>query len=274
MAQTTSRGRFIWHELLTTDPKAALTFYTRIVGWKTQAWEKDPSYTLLLADSGPVGGVMTLPAETKAMGTPPNWLSYIETPDLKATVDAAVRLGARVLKPLTEIADVGRFAVLADPQGAVFAPFTPASPVQVNDPPKPGEFSWHELITTDYAAALRFYQELFGWEKTEAMDMGAPVGVYQMFGWGGKSMGGIYNKPKEMPAPPHWLPYAMVADSRKAATAVTEAGGKVMAGPMEVPGGDLIVLGLDPQGAAFALHSHATAAVATEPKEPATAGQR
>lgn len=274
MAKATSRGRFVWHELMTTDPKAALGFYTRIVGWKTQAWEQDPSYTVLLADSGPAGGVMTLPAEAKAMGAPPHWLSYIETPDLKATVDAAVRLGARVLKPPTEIAEVGRFAVVADPQGAVFAPFTPASSVQVNDPPKPGEFSWHELVTTDYGAALRFYQELFGWEKRQAMDVGGPVGIYQIFGWDGKDMGGIYNKPTEMPAPPHWLPYAMVPDTRKAATAVTAAGGKVLAGPMEVPGGDLIVLGLDPQGAAFAVHSSSTAAKAAQPEEPATAGRR
>lgn len=272
MAKATSRGRFVWHELLTTDPKAALPFYTRIVGWKTQPWDKDPSYTVLLADSGPVGGVMTLPAEAKAVGAPPNWLSYIETPDLETTVDAAVKLGAQVLKPATGLPDVGRFAVLADPQGAVFAPFTPANRAQVNDPPRPGEFSWHELITTDHGSALRFYQELFGWEKHEAMNVGGPVGIYQIFGWDGKGMGGIYNKPKEMPAPPHWLPYAMVPDTQKAAATVTATGGKVLTGPMEVPGGDLIIVGLDPQGAAFALHS--TAAAPAARKEPATAGRR
>lgn len=272
MAKATSRGRFVWHDLLTTDPKAALTFYTRIVGWKTQPGQTNPSHTILLADSGPVGGVMTLPPEAKAMGAPPHWLSYIETPDLEATVDRAVQLGARTIKPATEIPDRGRLAVLADPQGAVFAPYTPAKAPQVNDPPKPGEFSWHELATTDQSSALRFYQELFGWEKHETMEMGGPVGVYQIFGWGGKGMGGIYNKPAEMPAPPHWLPYATVADTRKAATAVTEAGGNVLTGPMEVPGGDLIIVGVDPQGATFALHSPAP--VPAGRKEPATAGRR
>jgi predicted enzyme related to lactoylglutathione lyase len=272
MAKATSRGRFIWHTLMTTDPKAALDFYTRVVGWKAEPWDKDPSYTVLLANSGRVGGVMNLPAEARAAGTPPNWLSYIETPDLKATVDAAGRLGARVIKPITELPDGSRLAVLADPQGSVFAAFTPFSPTQVNDPPKPGEFSWHELITTDYNAGLRFYQELFGWEKLDAMDLGSPVGVYQLFGWGGKSMGGAYNKPKEMPAPPHWMPYAMVPDTRKAADTLTQAGGKVIAGPLEVPGGDLIVLAIDPQGAAFAVHSAAPTPAKT--REPATAGRR
>ena len=138
--------------------------------------------------------------------------------------------------------------MLADPQGAVFAPYTPAKAPQVNDPPEPGEFSWHELATTDQSSALRFYQELFGWEKHDAMEMGGPVGVYQIFGWSGKGMGGIYNKPAEMPASPHWLPYATVADTRKAATAVTEAGGNVLTGPMEVPGGDLIMVGIGSPG--------------------------
>jgi predicted enzyme related to lactoylglutathione lyase len=176
-----------------------------------------------------------------------------------------------VLKPAAPISEVGRFAVVTDPQGAVFVPFEPSIEMEVNDPPRPGEFSWHELITTDREAALRFYQELFGWEKREAMDMGAPVGVYQLFGWNDKNMGGIYTKSADMPGPPNWLPYAMVPDTRKAAAEVTQAGGQVFVGPMEVPGGDIIIVGQDPQGAAFALHSAAPAGA--ERKEPATAGR-
>ncbi len=272
MAQSTSRGRFVWHELLTNDPKAAIDFYTRVIGWKAQVWDKNPAYTLLLAESGPIGGVMEPPAEAKSAGAPPNWLSYIDTPDVSATVDAAVRLGAKIYKPVTQIPDVGRFAVLADPQGAVFAVITPQSPSQINDPPLLGEFSWHELATTDQAASLGFYQQLFGWEKTEAMDLG-PMGVYQMFGWAGKGMGGIYNKPKEMPAAPQWLGYAVVPDSRKVAEAVPASGGKILNGPMEVPGGGgLIVMCVDPQGAPFAVHS--MAAATARPREEATAGKR
>ncbi len=271
MAQQTTRGRFVWHELLTNDPKAAIDFYTRLIGWKAQAWDKDPAYTLLLAESGPIGGVMAPPPEAKSAGAPPSWLHYLDTPDVSATVDAAVRLGAKVYKQVTQIPDVGRFAVLADPQGAVFATITPQSPSQINDPPLLGEFSWHELATTDQVAALGFYQQLFGWEKTEAMDMG-PMGIYQMFGWAGKSVGGIYNKPKDMPASPHWLGYAVVPDSRRIAEAVPAAGGKVLNGPMEVPGGGLIVMCVDPQGAAFAVHS--MAAATARPREEATAGRR
>ncbi len=274
MSNATVRGRFLWHELLTTDTRAATAFYTKVVGWTTQAWERDPSYTMWMAKTGPMGGVMTLPADAKMMGAPPNWLTYIGTPDVDATVRDATRLGGRLLTGPMEIPTVGRFAVLADPQGAVFAAFTPAqAPSGEGGPPKPGDFSWHELVTTDHMAAFRFYRELFGWEKTQAMDMGPEMGTYQMYGWQGVRLGGMYNKPKEMPAPPHWLPYAMVPDAKKAAAAAKASGGTVVNGPMEVPGGDWITQIIDPQGAAFAVHSAKPAAPARRPavKKPKAA---
>src|SRR6185503_3077854 len=112
---------------------------------------------------------------------------------------------------------------------------------------------WHELATTDYKAAWEFYRKMFGWEKTSEMDMGAG-GAYFMFGLGdGKPLGGIYNKPMEMPMP-NWLPYVSVKSADEVATATPRLGGRVLNGPMDVPGGDRIATGLDPQGAAFAVH--------------------
>jgi len=256
------RGRFVWHDLMTTDPTAALKFYPKIFGWKTQSWDQNPSYTLWVAGRGPIGGVMPLPAEAKAMGAPPHWMPFVGIPEVDATVRDAASLGARVLKEPTDIPTVGRFAILADPQGAVFAVFSSAMPMQGDPTPKLGEFSWHELATTDYSAAFDFYRALFGWEKTEAMDMG-PAGVYQMFGWPNFSLGGIYNKPPEMQAPPHWLSYGLAPDAKKAADAVKRNGGQVLNGPMEVPGNNLIAQCLDPNGAAFAVHSKVEAVKAT-----------
>jgi predicted enzyme related to lactoylglutathione lyase len=85
------------------------------------------------------------------------------------------------------------------------------------------------------------------------MDMG-PAGVYQLFKRRGQQLGGMYNKPAEMPFPPHWLLYARVPDVHKGAETVKSLGGKVLNGPMEVPGGGWIVQIMDPQGAVFALH--------------------
>ncbi|HEV2106030.1 MAG TPA: VOC family protein [Candidatus Eisenbacteria bacterium] len=259
MANDKVRGRFIWHELMTTDPKAAAAFYTKVTGWKTESWPQNPSYTMFTGEAGAVAGYMELPADARAMGAPPSWLCYIGTPDLDQTLRLAQDLGGRVLKGTEEVPSVGRFAVLQDPQGAVFAAFTPVGGPMGDDKPKLGSFSWHELITTDWNAAFTFYQRLFGWEKTEAMDMG-PMGTYQMYGWPGNTLGGMFNKPPDVPGPPRWLAYVQVRDSKAAAEAATRLGGRVMQGPMEVPGGDWIAQAMDPQGVAFAVHSKKAAA--------------
>src|SRR5262245_40341350 len=138
----TLRGRFVWHELLTADPKTAAAFYSKVVGWKAQAWDKDPSYTLLVIDDRLMAGAMVLPEQAKAMGAPPNWLSYIGTPDVDATVRQAAVLGGKVLRTAADIPDIGRFAVLQDPQGAVFAVYAPAQAPSDETTPGLGDFSW------------------------------------------------------------------------------------------------------------------------------------
>jgi predicted enzyme related to lactoylglutathione lyase len=135
--------------------------------------------------------------------------------------------------------------------------------------PEVGDFSWHELATDDWSAAWPFYQALFGWEKTSAMDMGPEMGTYQMFGREGQSVGGMFKRPPNVPA--HWMPYALLKDAKAAADIVAQLGGRIVNGPMEVPGGDLIAQGFDLQGAAFAVHSRkpaAPAAVEAAPAQP------
>jgi len=256
MSGAEARGRFVWYELMTSDSDAAIDFYSKVIGWGTAVWEGGTTpYTVWLNGETPVGGVMPLPEEVKAVGAPPHWMAYIATPDVDATVKQASELGGTVYHPPTDIPNEGRFAVLADPQGAVFAALTPAGEVPGHEgPPQQGEFSWHELSTTDYEAALDFYQTLFGWDKAEANDMGE-LGIYQVFGRKGISLGGIYNKPPEMPAPPMWLYYTMVDDVHRVVEKVKQHGGQVLNGPTEVPGGDWVAVCWDPQGAVFAIHS-------------------
>jgi len=254
MTESHDRGRFCWYDLMTTDPVAAAKFYTKVVGWGTQAWDGPMPYTMWTNSDQPLGGVMSLPEEVRKAGAPPHWLAYIATPDVDATVAHAVKLGASVKVPPTDIPEVGRFAVLADPQGVVFAAFTAQNETPGHDgPPVKGEFSWHELATTDPDGAFAFYSELFGWNRTSTMDMG-PAGVYQMYGRGEMPIGGMFRKPDEMPAS-GWLLYAMVDDVEAAAKRASANGGTILNGPMEVPGGDMIVQCMDPQGAMFALHA-------------------
>jgi predicted enzyme related to lactoylglutathione lyase len=259
----TVRGRFMWHELMSKDPKAAAAFYKDVVGWTSQPWDKDPSYTMLTAGGRPMAGTFA-PPDADA---PKNWLSYIGTPRLDVTARQVIELGGKVLKPAADIPDIGRFAILQDPQGAVFIAFTPKQAPADSLKPGLGDFSWHELVTTNWQAAFDFYQKLFGWEKTESVEMG-PGNTYQMFGWKGYTLGAMFNKPA---GPPIWLPYVLVPDAKKVVDTVKRLRGSVTNGPMEVPGGDWITQGIDPQGVMFAVHSKKPAAARPAPKaKPAT----
>jgi predicted enzyme related to lactoylglutathione lyase len=250
-------GRPLWYELMTTNMAAAEDFYTKVVGWTTAPFEGGPTKYSMWTRGGnvPIGGVMTLPDEIKQHNVPPHWTMYVGVPKLEEAVAHVQRLGGGILSPVIEVPNVGRMQTMRDPQGAAFALYEPSSePQQAEPPPEVGDVSWIELLTTDAPAAMRFYQELFGWKPTEAMDMG-PMGTYQMFGRQRGSMGGMFTRSGELAnVPPSWWLYFRVPDVHAAKERVTSSGGQIVNGPMEVPGGDWIVQCLDPQGAAFALH--------------------
>lgn len=260
-------GRFVWHELMTPEPASAAAFYPKVLPWRT-APSSLPGYTIFMAGQSQIGGLMASPSDSAATA---HWLIYVGTPNVDSTCTQAQGLGARLVKAPADIPNVGRFAVLADPQGATFAVFTPgAGPTPAE--PAQGGFSWHELQTTDTAAALRFYGTLFGWKAGRAHDMGA-MGVYQIIARGGKDVGGMVGLAAPSAAP-SWLSYVHVADATRAVAAAKAGGGRLLHGPMEVPGGTWIALMMDPQGGAFAVQeaprtttqAKLAAAPATAPK--------
>lgn len=254
-----SAGQFVWYELMTSNPQAAKAFYADVVGWSVNevGGMADMVYSMWVAADGPVGGLMQLPEQAKTMGAPPHWLAYAGVADVDATAAKAKALGGSVLVEPTDIPNMGRFAILTDPQGAAIAAYQSAEPGAANSAElvPVGHFSWADLSTTDYEAGWGFYESLFGWRKTEAMDMG-PGGTYQMFAAGERTLGGMLNKAPVLPAPPAWLYYIKVADLDVALEKVRAGGGKVLNGPMVVPGGDRVAQCMDPQGAAFALHQN------------------
>lgn len=245
----TPLGRFSWHEVMTTDVDAARSFYTKITGWGTMMWDGgDKPYEMWMNGEVPVGGLMGLPAPD----VPPCWLAYLSTPDIEATLGKVRALGGSVMGEM-QVPEVGRFAVISDPQGAVIAILEPEGETGGHDGPAAvGEFSWHELATTDTDAAWTFYSEVFGWEEYNTMDMG-DMGIYRMYSRGAHPLGGIMNSPPGMSA--GWMLYIRVPDTHAAAEVVKELGGQVIHGPIEVPGGDYIAHCMDPQGVAFAVHS-------------------
>lgn len=249
-------NNFVWYELMTSDAKAAEGFYRKVVGWKAQdSGQTGMDYTLLLAGDVPIAGLMALPKEACDAGAKPGWSGYVGVDDVDAYVERITKAGGKVHVPPTDIPNVGRFAMVADPQGAVFCLFKPLSdmPRPPADPATAGTVGWHELMATDGAKAFDFYADLFGWTKDEAIDMGA-MGRYQLFAAGSTAIGGMMTKPAEVPMP-FWTYYFHVDAIGAALERLKAEGGRVINGPMEVPGGDWIVQAVDPQGAMFSLVS-------------------
>jgi predicted enzyme related to lactoylglutathione lyase len=244
-------GKFVWYDQMSNDLPGAEAFYSKVVGWTLGAnTMNDQRYTLLQAGGALIGGLMPIPAEAK--GVQPAWMGYIAVDDVKAYADKVKAAGGTIHRPPTDIPNVGTFAVAADPDGAGFLLFKGnSSEAPAQDPAKPGHIGWHELHGGDPESAFAFYSGLFGWTKGDAIDMGA-IGKYQIFTTKGEQHGGMIKKMAQEPAP-HWLYYVNVEAIDAASQRVASAGGKVVNGPMQVPGGSWIISGLDPQGAMFAL---------------------
>jgi len=257
MGEAPLRGRLMWVELMTKDLAAAEAFYTGVVGWTITPFDGAgmPYSMFTRAGDVPVAGAMTLPPELAQHGVPPHWGLYFGVETLEPAAADVARLGGSAVSEVMEVPGIGRMQAMRDLQGAAFSIYQPADAPPPEAAAELGEVSWIELMTTDAPAALAFYQQVFGWQPTEAMDMG-PMGKYHMFGRQLGSMGGMMNKPPELAqVPPNWGLYFRVADLDAAVDRVKAGGGQILNGPMEVPGGDRIVNGMDPQGAAFSLHA-------------------
>jgi predicted enzyme related to lactoylglutathione lyase len=247
-------SKFVWYDVMTTDMKVAEAFYRKAIGWETKdSGMPGHAYTLLSAGTTMVGGMMPIPEEAARNGATPVWSGYIAVDDVDAYAGKVKAAGGTIHRPPADIPEVGRFAVAADPQGATFILFQPNSaegPAPV-PPGTPGHIGWHELHAGDGGKAFDFYEKLFGWTKTDALDMG-PMGVYQLFATGGDAVGGMMTKMPQEPRP-FWLYYFQVDKVDAAVDRIKRGGGKILNGPMEVPGGQWIAQATDPQGALFAI---------------------
>ncbi len=253
----TLQGTPCWYELATA--KGALggaeEFYGTVLGWTaSDAGMEGFTYHLASSDGDMVAGLMEMPDD--AGGMPPFWMIYFAVEDADKAAAAIEAAGGKIHRAPADIPGTGRFAVVGDPQGAGFGIL---QPVQMeNGPPAGGAFdqkkaghgNWNELMTTDPAAGFAFYHDLFGWEKSQTVDMGE-MGTYQVFSHGEADIGGMMGL--GMAPMPCWLPYFGINGVSAAIERIEAAGGKLAHGPAEVPGGAFIAVAQDPQGAWFAV---------------------
>ena len=250
----TPKGKFGWYELMTSDTEAAGKFYSDVVGWTTHAMPSDGGmeYTSFNLGHTGIAGMLTIPGHVA-------WIGYISVEDVDAHIEKIVEAGGKLWKPATDVPGMLRFAVMSDPQGAAIVVFTPSPtmPAQARpESPTPGTIGWHELYTTDVDAGFDFYNKLFGWTKVSDMDMG-PMGVYRLFDEGDHKkmgVGGMMTKAPHMPVS-CWGFYFNVDAIGAALKRLESGGGKLINGPMRIPGGGWIINAQDPQGAMFSLLS-------------------
>ena len=259
LERRSDQGAFIWYELMTPDPDGAKAFYDAVTGWNVEAQSNFPNgYRMIGRSDGKfAGGVLPLTAEMQQQGARPTWLGYIYVDDVDETVRSIEQSGGKTYMSAFDIPEVGRVAMVADPQGAPFYIMKPIPPA--NDPNAKSDVfsenaeqrvSWNELSTSDPAAARRFYTSQFNWDDSEFMDMGE-LGEYRFLTHDGTRIGALCGT---MPGGhPQWRYYFRVPSIAKAKEVAEATGGRIHMGPHQVPTGDYIIIGSDPQGAEFAL---------------------
>jgi uncharacterized protein len=246
-------GTFCWVDLATTDAAGAKAFYEELFGWEaedTPAGET-ATYTMLRLGGDDVGGLYEMDAGQREQGASPYWLSYVSVESADAAVARVAELGGIAHGDAFDVMEAGRMAVIADPEGATLALWEPRAHLgagRVNDI---GCMGWNELQTRDVEAAGDFYGGLFGWEIEPIEDDGRIV--YATVRNAGNPNGGFMPMTEQHgDVPPHWLPYFTVPSRDDAVEKARELDGALLAGPLDLPAGEIAVLA-DPQGAAFAI---------------------
>jgi predicted enzyme related to lactoylglutathione lyase len=245
-------GKVVFVELVTPDLASAERFYGGLFGWTFNNLKLGASdYGAASLDGHPVAGLLQkeLPA-----GQPrrPSWLTFIAVGDVDATEKLALQNGAKVLREPHDVPDRGRQAVLADPQGAVFALLASSSGDTPDVLAAPGEWIWSSLMTADPDTDAAFYQKLFNYEvfETPAADNAEHLTLATE----------NYARASANPMPtnkpglnPHWLNYVRVDDAVAAAQKAVALGGRVLLAPRVDRHGGKVAVVADPSGAPFGL---------------------
>jgi predicted enzyme related to lactoylglutathione lyase len=239
---TTTVGKFVWHEQVSSDPGQAQGFYTKLFGWGTETFKPgEIDYTMISSGGRSHGGF------SKAMegAPPPHWLGHVHVEDLDQTIEKAKGAGGKLAAGPFEMAEVGRMGVIQDPQGAYVSAYQPESDGSFGE----GVFVWDELGTTDVDAAQKYYEKVFGWTT---VDMGAEYGGYKIFQVGETRIAGVMAL-QDPSAAAGWQPYVAVDDVDVTAAKASELGGSTLMEPMDVPDVGRIAVVRDPQGATFGI---------------------
>lgn len=238
---TTAVGTFVWHENVSDDPQRAQSFYTELFGWEIAPFKVgDADYPIISANGQMHGGFPTVPP-----GTPAHWAGNVEVESVDDTVEKVQTAGGKLIAGPMDMPEVGRYAVIGDPQGAVLAVFQPSG----GSPEGRGVFVWDELGTQDVEGSEQFYDAVFGWTTS---DMGEEYGGYKTFQRGDTQVGGLMKMP-DASVPTMWAPYIAVDDVDATIAKAGGLGGATVVEAMDIPDIGRIAVLKDPVGAVFGI---------------------
>lgn len=244
-------GTFCWPELATSDQAGAKAFYAALFGWTPSDSPMGDGNVYTVFKKGDRDAAALYQMRKEQAGTPPHWGAYVAVDNADDAAALATRLGGKVAMAPFDVMENGRMAVIQDPQGAMVALWQAKEHAGAGVLDEPGALCWTELMTTDTAAAARFYTGLFGW-TAESTPMGAAA--YTVFKRGDKSAAGMMAISPEMgPMPPNWLGYFAVQDCDQSVARAIMLGGQVAVSPTDVPTVGRFAVLHDPQGATFAI---------------------
>ncbi len=233
MSEPIQTGQFVWHDLMSTNHEETTKFYQRIFGWDlevTNMGEGIGDYTMFKAGDTTIGGVIPMDA---SYNLPAHWISYISVPDVDAACKSTEAEGGKTAVPPFDIPNVGRTAVVTDPTGAYYSPYTDIATEPYTPPaPAAGHFTWHELMSTDIEKAKAYYTKLMGW-SIGAMELKDPPDTYWMFQHGDQPVAGAISMPAKAgkDAVSNWLPYIGVTDVPGTTQKTKELGGSIHVQP-------------------------------------------
>jgi predicted enzyme related to lactoylglutathione lyase len=238
-------GTFVWHEQVSDDPAKAQDFYAKLFGWGTEVFKPGEIDYQMISSGGQTHGGFSTAMEG---APPPHWLGHVRVENVDETAEKATSAGGKLAAGPFDMEEVGRMAIIADPQGAylgIYQPYGEGSDAE-------GVFVWDELGTNDVDGAQRFYEEVFGWVTT---DMGEDFGGYRIFdrpGRTGRGHAGLM-KLEDTSIPPMWTPYVGVDDTDGCCAKAQELGAATIVEPMDIPGVGRFAILKDPQGAVFGI---------------------
>jgi predicted enzyme related to lactoylglutathione lyase len=259
-------GKVVWADLVTPDVSAAEKFYAGLFGWSFRDVRAGAgTYVLASVNGRPIAGLIEKAMPSVGEKHQAAWLTFIAVRDVDAIKRNAVANKAKVLRDSVSYPQRGRQAVLADPEGAVFAILASSS----GDPPdylaSPGEWIWSSLHAKDPGTEAAFYQTLFAYDVFDSpSEDGLEHVILSSDDYARASANSLPDGTAKRHA--HWLNFIRVDSAADIAAKVPTLGGKVLVEPHADKNGGMVAVIADPAGAPVGVLEWTDADTKAEPK--------